>query len=118
MRAVNVFNNDRDRLKDVPSSRVFRHRKMLELTVDRLLGDQIRADGAAAIDLWCALANNEWIAPDGGIVRYTLRAAGGMVAWIREEGDYIDWYCSGESGRVAPWIETALAKEGWTWRPI
>lgn len=108
--------NDRDRLKGVSSSRHFRHRKLFELTVDRLLGDRVRADGTAAIDLWSALANIEWIAPDGGIVRYSQRAAGEMVAWIREEGDYIDWYCSGESGRVAPWIEAALVDEGWSWQ--
>ncbi|API60157.1 hypothetical protein BSL82_13305 [Tardibacter chloracetimidivorans] len=100
----------------VPSSRLFRNRKLFELTVDRLLGGRIRADGAAAIDLWCALANIEWIAPDGDIVSYSQRAAGEMVAWIREEGDYIDWYCSGVGGQVASWIETALAEEGWTWR--
>lgn len=110
--------NDPDRLKDVPSSRVFRHRKLFELAVDRLLGDRVRADGAAAIELWCALANIEWIAPDGEVVSYSQRAAGEMVAWVREEGDYIDWYCSGESGRVAPWIEQALAGEQWTWRPM
>jgi hypothetical protein len=112
-----VFNNQDGQI-GVPSSRVFRHRKLFELTVDRLLGDRIRADGAAAIDLWCAFANVEWIAPDGDIVSYSQRAAGEMVAWIREEGDYIDWYCSGESGRVASWIEAALASEKWAWRPM
>lgn len=109
--------NDRDQLTGKPSSRPFRHRKLFELTVDRLLGDRIRADGAAAVDLWSALANIEWIAPDGSIVSYTFRMAGEKVAWIREEGDYLDWYCSGTSGSVAPWIEGALAAEGWTWRP-
>lgn len=102
--------------KGKASERHFRHRKLFELTVDRLLGDRIRADGAAAIDMWSALANIEWIAPDGGVVSYTLRNAGGAVAWIREEGDYEDWYCSGPYERVAPWIEEALRAEGWTWR--
>ena len=109
--------NDRDHLTDKPSSRPYRSRKLFELTVDRLLGDRIRADGAAAVDLWSALANIEWIAPNGDIVSYTFRTAGEKVAWIREEGGDLDWYCSGPSGYVAPWIESALAAEGWSWRP-
>jgi len=39
-----------------------------------------------------------------------------MVAWIREEGDYLDLYCAGPQGEVAAWTEEALAVEGWTWR--
>ncbi|MCJ2188599.1 hypothetical protein [Novosphingobium beihaiensis] len=88
---------------------------MFELAVDRLVGDRIRADGHAAVELWSAIANIEWTAPDGGTVSYSLRGAGEMVAWIREEGNYLDWYCSGPSGHVALWIEQALAQEGWTW---
>lgn len=99
------------------SERHFRYHKLFELTVDRLLGDRIRADGAAAIDMWSAIANIEWISPSGSEVSYTFRSAGYMVAWIREEGDYLDWYCSGPQAHVASWIEEALMQEGWAWRP-
>lgn len=66
--------------------------------------------------MWSALADIDWIAPDGGIVSYSFRHAADVVAWIREEGNYLDWYCSGPTGQVAPWIVEALAGEGWTWR--
>lgn len=106
-----------EQLMGKASERHFRHRKLFELTVDRLLGDRIRADEAAAIDMWSATVNIEWISPDGGKVSYTFRSAGAMVAWIREEGDYLDWYCSGSPAQVASWIEETLMPEGWTWRP-
>lgn len=41
-------------------------------------------------DTWPILANNIW----GCSWRY----AGGIIADMREEGDYLDWYCSGIQG--------------------
>ena len=41
-------------------------------------------------DTWPVLANQSW----GCSWRY----AGGIVADMRQEGDYIDWYCSGIRG--------------------
>ena len=40
-----------------PSSRVYRPYKAFEIILDRVLGERVRADGACAVDLWCALAN-------------------------------------------------------------
>lgn len=99
------------------SSRCFRDRKRFELTVDRVLGDRIRSDSSAAQAMWSALANIEWSHYDGAEASYGLREAGTMVAWIREEGDYLDWYCSGPTDTVAPWIDDALQREGWAWYP-
>lgn len=106
---------ERKDLEGVPSSRAARCTKQFELTVDRVLGDRIRADGAAAVDMWSSLANIEWTGPEGGKVNYSFREAGDLVAWVREEGGYIDWYCSGPVGVVSAWIEEGLAKEGWSW---
>ena len=100
----------------VPSSRAYRPRKQFEAAVDRAVGDQVRSDGACGVDLWCALANVEWHGPDGEIVSYTFHGAGSLVAWVREEGDYIEWYDSGEPDVVASWISGALANEGWRWK--
>lgn len=82
------------------------------------LGGRVRADGGAAIDLWSALANIAWHGPEGECVSYSFRAAGDLVAWVREEGRYIDWYCSGPWGVVAPWIEEGLAAEKWSWTKV
>lgn len=99
------------------SSRCFQDRKRFELTVDRVLGDRIRSDSSAAQAMWSSLANIEWAHYDGAEASYGLREAGAMVAWIREEGDYLDWYCSGPTDIVAPWIDDALHIEGWAWYP-
>ncbi len=80
-----------------------------------MLGPRVRQDGAAAIDLWSALAGIEWHGPEGAIVCYSLRDAGDLVAWVREDGDYLDWYCSGPTSIVASWINFSLGCEGWSW---
>jgi hypothetical protein len=41
-------------------------------------------------ELWATLAEDYWSA--------SWRHAGGIVADMRQEGDYIDWYCSGMGG--------------------
>jgi hypothetical protein len=38
-------------------------------------------------DIWPLIKDQRWSA--------SWRSAGGIVADMREEGDYIDWYCSG-----------------------
>ena len=107
--------SDRNDLQGCPSLRSRRSHKTFELTVERLLGERIRMDAALAVELWSALANVAWHSPDGAVVRYSFRDAGSLVAWVREEGDYIDWYCNGPVGVVSPWISNALATEGWSW---
>ena len=39
------------------------------------------------IDVWPILKDERWSA--------SWRSAGGIIANMREQGDYIDWYCSG-----------------------
>ena len=101
-----------------PSGCAYRSNKIFAATIDRLLGDQVRADGACGVDLWCALTNVEWRGPDGEKVSYPFRRAGEVVAWVREEGDYLTWYCSGEPGIVAEGIGDALNGAGWSSRPL
>jgi hypothetical protein len=54
-----------------------------------------------AQNLYAALCNNEFVKNDVWPLlqdkRWSCswRHAGGIIAHIREEGDYIDWYCSG-----------------------
>lgn len=51
--------------------------------------------------LYAALCNNDftknevWPILQGKIWGCSWRHAGGIIADMREEGDYIDWYCSG-----------------------
>lgn len=106
---------NREDFEGVPSSLVYRPRKQFEAAVDRAVGDRIRSDGACGADLWSALSNVEWRDPDGQTVSYSFRAAGDLVAWVREEGDYIEWFCGDAPGVVASWIGDALAAEGWSY---
>jgi hypothetical protein len=41
-------------------------------------------------DTWEVLTDNRW--------GCSWRAAAGVVATLREQGDYMDWYCSGMGG--------------------
>lgn len=99
----------------MPSSRAHSPYKQFEAAIDRPIGDRVRSDGAFAVDLWSALADVEWRSSEARSVSYSFRRAGEVVAWIREEGDCLDWYCSAEPGIVADWISDALAAEGWSW---
>lgn len=107
-----------DDWKGVESTRQRKSYKTFQMTLERRLGERIRADGACGVEMWSALANVDWHAPNGDIVGYSFRDAGDLVAWLREEGDYMDWYCCGDVGVVVPWIGGALAAEGWSWDSI
>ena len=62
-------------------------------------------------DTWEVLTDNRWSC--------SWRAAGGVVATLCEQGDYMDWYCSGMGGfaddQTDPekyYEETGYVKEG------
>jgi hypothetical protein len=65
-------------------------------------------------DVWPLLKEEKWSC--------SWRYAGGIIADMREEGDYIDWYCSGiggdkedyvGEGYVTDEIRDDLLKLGW-----
>lgn len=61
-------------------------------------------DQTYAQHLYAAMCNNEFMKNDvypilvGQTWSCSWRHAGGIIADIRQEGDYIDWYCSGITG--------------------
>ena len=94
--------NDHEHKFDNPES----HKNNMEydlLTTDWILA-KVRSSDAYAQNLYAAICNNGFIKLDiipilkqeewGASWRY----AGGIVADMRQEGDYIDWYCSGMGG--------------------
>jgi len=90
-----------------------------EVALNSVLGDRIREDDDLACDVWAALANIEWIGPDGRAWGYSFRAAGDAIAAIRNEtGDmpYMRWYCSAVDGIVTDEISDAMLSVGWKWR--
>lgn len=76
-------------------------------TTDWIL-EKVRASSVYAQNLYAAMCNNEFQKRDVMPVlkdkRWSCswRYAGGIIADMREEGDYIDWYCSGIREKDAP----------------
>ena len=70
------------------------------LTTDWILA-KVRTSESYAQNLYAALCNNDFQCNDfipilkDQIWGCTWRYAGGIIADMRQEGDYIDWYCSG-----------------------
>lgn len=77
------------------------------LTTDWIL-EKVRAKESYAQNLYAAMCNMRFVKkdlfpflrqdPERDLVSYSWRYAGGIVADMRQEGDYIDWYCSGMGG--------------------
>lgn len=71
------------------------------------------ADDDYARDLYAALCNVDW-RKGAGEWSCSWRTAGGIVAKLRGKGeDYMDFYCSGNEGQIAPQIAADLAMLGW-----
>jgi hypothetical protein len=64
-------------------------------------------------DVWPVLKNETW--------GCSWRSAGGIIADMREEGDYIDWYCSGigsqDTGYGLDGYKPQLEKDGRNYVP-
>jgi len=77
---------------------------MKNLIEDILASEQITFKVKDSIyytqSLYAALCNNTYETTDKSTTGWSCswRRAARLVADIREEGDYIDWYCSGMTG--------------------
>jgi len=77
------------------------------LTTDWIL-EKVRSSESYAQNLYASMCNNDFIKlevvpilrqdPDKDFWSASWRYAGGIIADMRQEGDYIDWYCSGMGG--------------------
>lgn len=86
---------------------------------DMLISDYFRnkvKDRGFALDLYCALCNNEFI-KDGIKFSCSWRYAGEMVAKLKGDGSYMDYYMSFDDniteGVISDEIKTALKMIGW-----
>lgn len=72
-----------------------------DLRSSEYMCEKVRNDEVYAQNLYAAMCNNEFIKNDIWPLlkdeRWSCswRYAGGIIANMRQEGDYIDWYCSG-----------------------
>ncbi len=73
------------------------------VTTDWIL-EKVRSSESYAQNLYAAMCNNEFVKREMWPIlkdqRWgcSWRYAGGIIADMRQEGDYIDWYCSGMGG--------------------
>ena len=97
--------------------------------------DKARASESYAQNLYAAMCNNGFIKMDViPILKQeewscSWRYAGGIIADMRQEGDYIDWYCSGirnpedepkdyvPEGCITDEIRNDLQRLGWAVAP-
>ena len=76
-----------------------------------------RSDAFATL-LYAALCNTTWRhAATDMDWHCSWRSAGGVLAHIRGEGDYLDWYCNGGEGIVDERVLAEIEQLGWTLVP-
>jgi hypothetical protein len=90
-----------------------------DLRSNKWICDKTKSTKTYAQNLYAAMCNQEWqrndVWPRLKDQRWSCswRYAGGIVAHMREEGDYIDWYCSGIQGQPdADWVDLGHVPEG------
>ena len=72
-----------------------------DLRSSKELCDKVKESDNYAQNLYAAMCNMTWQSREfwqelkGEVWSCSWRHAGGIVADMREQGDYIDWYCSG-----------------------
>jgi hypothetical protein len=89
-----------DKLKWTDPERCVNNMEYDLVTTDWILA-KARASEAYAQNLYAAMCNNDfqrndvWPRISDQKWHCSWRSAGGIIADMRQQGDYIDWYCSG-----------------------
>ena len=101
----NILKQDQEKFSDPESCK--NNMEYDLLTTDWIL-EKVRASKSYAQNLYAAMCNMRFVRkdlfpylrqdPDKDLWSRSWRSAGGIVADMRQEGDYIDWYCSGMGG--------------------
>lgn len=134
---IDLYNSWQERTTEHEASEEWKKDNLeYDLRTSEMMLDKVRASDTYAQNLYAAICNNSFQKLDVmPILRdqtwgCTWRYAGGIIADMRETGDYIDWYCSGigsglgngdETGTkgyvpestVTEEIEQDLLKLGW-----
>lgn len=95
------------------------HNLEWDLRSTQWICDSAKSTKTYAQNLYAALCNNDfqknevWPRLENKTWGCSWRHAGGIVAHMREEGDYIDWYCSGIQGEPDnDWVDLGHVPEG------
>ena len=88
-----------------------------DLRSNKWICDKAKAREEYAQNIYAALCNTDWQKNEvwpllkGQTYSCSWRYAGGIVADMLEQGDYIDWYCSGIKGSVSEEELASMSKE-------
>lgn len=96
-------------VKKREASEVFKKNNLeYDLRSTEWICNKAKASESYAQNIYAALCNQDWQKNDiwpllkGETYSCSWRYAGGIVADMTEQGDYIDWYCSGIRGGDEP----------------
>ena len=110
-----LFIDEPDADLDAPSHKPVSNAPNLER--DFAMSDRIRGlirSDVFAVLLYGALCNTSWRhKATGAIWHCSWRGAGGIVAELRGEGCYMDWYCSSGEGLVDEHVLAEIGALGW-----
>ena len=90
-----------------------------DLRSSKEMCDKVKANDSYAQNLYAAMCNVTWQSREfwqemkGETWSCSWRHSGGIVADMREQGDYIDWYCSGMGGLAGDWDKDSESFEEW-----
>jgi len=85
----------------------------LDLAESERIREQVKGDLFAGF-LYAALCNNDWRHDRSNDTwSCTWRRAGDVVADLRSEGNYLDWYCWGHEGMIDEVVLAELGVLGW-----
>jgi len=117
---LNIFKSQRERDQERMQDPKWQKDNLeYDLRSTKWICDRVKSNKTYAQNLYAAMCNQEWQRNDvwpllkGETYSCSWRYAGGIVADMREEGDYIDWYCSGIQGEPdEDWINLGHVPEG------
>lgn len=106
------------------------HSNIVDDITGSFMHSKVKQSCLYAQHLYASLCNNYWQKSEifpmikGEVCGVSWRAAGKLIAELREEGSYLDWYCSGtimpaadkgfvEEGTITEEIESDFKKLGW-----
>jgi len=99
---INLFKTVREQRAELEATDEWKVDNMeYDLRSTQWICDKAKASDVYAQNLYAAICNNDftknetWPILQGKTWSASWRSAGGIVANMLEEGDYMDWYCSG-----------------------
>lgn len=112
---LNIYNKMFDEQQELESTPEWQKDNMeYDLRTCDWILEKTRASEIYAQNLYAAMCNRDFIKHDVVPIlknQYwscSWRYAGGIIADMRQEGDYIDWYCSGIRGGMSYDDETVI----------